>query len=65
MLSIMLCTNWYVRALSLITSGCQKAQNPAGRRSDGHGIELQNRYSVCGTMVHVVVFSTHEIERNI
>ena len=23
---------------------------------------LQNRYSVCGTMVHVMVFSTYKVE---
>ena len=45
--------------------GVRNHSCPACGRSDGHGTGLQNRYSLCGTMVHVKVFSTYTIESSI
>ena len=45
--------------------GVRKHNCPACGRSDGHGTGLPNWYSVCGTMVHVMVFSTNKVESNI
>ena len=45
--------------------GVRKHNYPACRRSDGQGTGLIDWYSVCGTMVHVVVFSTYKVEWNI
>ena len=44
--------------------GIRKHNYPE-RRSDGHGTGLRDWYSVCGTVVHVVVFSTNQVEWNI
>ena len=45
-----------VLVLSMITSGCLKSTITQ------HGIGLRNRYSVCGAMVHVMVFSANKVQ---
>ena len=52
---------WYFRWSRV---GVRKHKCPACGRSDGHGTGLRDWYSVCGTVVHVMVFSTNKFESN-
>ena len=60
MMSVMFCTNW-------VCTGAFEDHEwvSASTITDGNGTGLRNLCSVCGTMVHVVVFSTYKVEWNL
>ena len=64
MLSIMLCTSWVCAGTFEDHEWVSESRN-FQHMEELMGMGLQNWYPVCGTLVHVMVFSANKVKSNI